>query len=111
MGDRDRYVTTFRISEYWKGTPPQEVKVYSAKIGSCFEYEFRPGREYLVYAEQVASKDVRPDPDFFWYGWTDLIPKGRKMLVPDGACGPGGEVSQVRANVRALGRGIRLRTR
>jgi len=57
----------------------------------------------LVYASEQDAKDVVLD-DFFWYGWTDNLAKGAKMLV-DIACTPGGKGPQVKAALRQLGKG------
>jgi hypothetical protein len=64
---------------------------------------YEVGKNYLVYSSEQDVKD-EVIGTFFWYGWTDLLPKGTKMLVP-GSCTPGGEISAVRKSLRELGKG------
>jgi hypothetical protein len=110
MKGRGRVKVIFEVLRYWKGKPNSLVTLYDLSLGEsgdCMGYGFQIGKEYLVYAQSTISKDVRPDPDFFWYGWTDVIPVGTPMLVPAMACSPGGDVkrSYTRAALRRLGAG------
>ena len=61
------------------------------------------GKNYLVYASEIDVSDFVTD-GLFWYGWTDVLPVGTKMMIPAG-CSPGGETSTVRKVVRQLGKG------
>ena len=60
-------------------------------------------RDQAVYR---VARDYRLDKDYFWFGWTDVLPEGTHMLVP-AACAPGGEttVAVVRTALRELGKG------
>ncbi len=105
MKGRGRYAITFRVDEYWKGDPGQTVIIYGVDDGTdCLGGGgYKVGKNYLVYSSEQDVKDEVIDT-FFWYGWTDVLPKGTKMLVP-GSCTPGGEISAVRKSLRELGKG------
>ncbi len=108
MRGRQRYAVTFRVQEYWKGTPAETVTLYTLDPGTdCLGEDYQVGKEYLVYASEQEVLDVQPDPDFFWYGWADVLTRGTKMWVPGNPCMPGGEVSasEVKAALRQLRRG------
>jgi hypothetical protein len=62
----------------------------------------RPGNEYLIFASKEDARDYRPDGDFFWYGWTDVLPSGTPMLQPLATFG--GDLSDpaVRSKMRQL---------
>jgi hypothetical protein len=69
---------------------------------------YEVGKNYLVYASEQDVQDVTLDglpAGPFWYGWTDVLPKGTKMLAPQTACVPGGKTSAVRTSLRELGKG------
>jgi hypothetical protein len=106
MRRRNRYAITFRVDEYWKGAPGRKVVIYGLDPGTdCLgDGGYLTGRAYLVFALEQRVKDVRL-ADYFWYGWTDVLPEGSAMLVPDAACKPGGEVAKVRAALNRLGPG------
>lgn len=108
MKGRQRYATTFRIDEYWKGSPGATAVIYGMDDGTdCLgDGGYTAGKNYLVYAAETDSTDVILD-EYFWYGWTDIRPKGTKMLIPQLACMPGGETSTVRKAIRKLGKGRR----
>jgi hypothetical protein len=105
MKGRGRYAITFRVDEYWKGDLGRSVTLYGVDAGTdCLgDGGYAVGKDYLVYASEVAVKDVTIE-GLLWY-WADLLPPGTKMLVPQTACMPGGEVSTVRKAVRQLGNG------
>jgi len=110
MKGRGRYAITFHVGEYWKGTPGRSVILYGVDGGTdCLgDGGYEVGKNYLVYAAEQDVQDLTLDglPDGpLWYGWTDVLPKGTKMLVPQTACMPGGEASAVRKSLRALGKG------
>jgi hypothetical protein len=106
MKGRGRYAITFHVDEYWKGSPGPNVILYGVDNGTdCLgDGGYEVGKNYLVYALEVQVKDVILD-EFFWYGWTDVLPAGTKMLAPQTACMPGGETSMARSALRELGKG------
>jgi len=59
---------------------------------------------HLVYASDEDVKDLVFDR-LFWYGWTDVLPEGPKMLIPQTVCTPGGESPTVRRTICELGKG------
>lgn len=65
---------------------------------------YEVGKNYLVYAKELDAADVILEGGFFWYGWTDVLPKGTKMLMPETGCTLGGETSSVRKAIRELGK-------
>jgi hypothetical protein len=110
MKGRDRYAITFRVDEYWKGLPGRRVTLYGVDGGTdCLgDGGYEVGKDYLVYASEQDVQDVTYDglrDGPLWYGWTDVLPRGTKMLVPQTACMPGGQTSSVRKSLRALGKG------
>ena len=38
----------------------------------------------------MEAKDIVMEDDSSWYGWTDVLPEGTKMLVPT-PCAPSGD--------------------
>jgi hypothetical protein len=107
MKGRRRFSITFRVGEYWKGSPDRMRILYGVDNGTdCMgDGGYEVGRNYLVYAGDQVVKDVILDNAFFWFGWTDVLPEGTHMLVPR-ACAPGGETTTVEARtaLRELGR-------
>jgi hypothetical protein len=110
MRGRGRHAITFHVDEYWKGNPGRTVIIYGVDDGTdCLgDGGYVVGKNYLVYAVQQEVQDftidgTRDSP--LWYGWTDVLPKGTKMLVPPTACMLGGETSTVRKAIRQLGKG------
>jgi hypothetical protein len=104
MKGRGRYAVTFRVVEYWKGSPAATVVLYDMDPDAdCQGWGYEAGKNYLVYASQTAATDVSPQGDF-WYGWTDVLPEGSKMLIPT-PCTEGGETKRVRKALRQLGKG------
>jgi hypothetical protein len=104
MRGRGRYAVTFRVSEYWKGSPGRTVILYGVDAGTdCLgDGGYEVGKNYLVYASELEAKDVVLGGRF-WYGWSDMLPEGTKMLVPT-SCAP--ETSADRKTLhRDLGRG------
>ena len=106
MRERNRFAITFRVDEYWKGSPGRTLVIYGLDPGTdCLgDGGYQVGKEYLVYAREERAKDVLMG-DYFWYGWKDILPEGSVMLVPDTACKPGGEVAKARAALGELGLG------
>jgi hypothetical protein len=107
MKGRRRYVITFRVDEYWKGSSSRTRILYGVDAGTdCLgDGGYEVGKNYLVYVEDQVVKDEVLD-GFFWFGWTDVRPDGTHMLPP-GACAPGGEttLAVVRTDLRKPGKG------
>jgi hypothetical protein len=103
MKGRGRHAITFKVDEYWKGTPGRSVTLYGVDDGTdCLgDGEYEVGKTFLVYASEANVTSVVEG--LLWY-WDDVFPPGTKMLVP-GACTPGGETSTVRKALRQLGKG------
>jgi hypothetical protein len=108
MHSRGRYAITFRVDEYWKGSPASTIVIYGVDPGTdCMgDGGYEAGQAYLVYAAEVEVKDISLN-DHILLGWADLLPEGTKILVPDTACMPGGEASKARKALRELGKGKR----
>jgi hypothetical protein len=106
MRGRNRYAITFRVGEYWKGSPVRTLVIYGLDPGTdCLgDGGYQVGKEYLVYAREARAKDVLMG-DYFWFGWKDILPEGSVMFVPDTACKPGGEAAKARVALDELGRG------
>jgi hypothetical protein len=106
MRGRRRYAITFRVDEYWKGSVGRRVIIYGVDDGTdCLgDGGYEVGKNYLVYAGEQDVRDVILEGGFFWYGWTDVLPKGTKMLMAQTACTLGGETSSVRKAIRELGK-------
>lgn len=111
MKGRGRYAITFRIEEYWKGSPGRTLVLYGVDDGTdCLGgSSYAVGKEYLVYASEREVTDVILEGGFFWYGWTDVLTKGTRMLVTT-ECTPSGETTELFAKkaLRELGRGRSL---
>jgi hypothetical protein len=105
MRGRKRFAVTLRATEYWKGTRGETLKLYDVEPGTdCMGAGLEVGKEYLIFAKEEPTKDYR-DSDFFWFGWTDILPAGTPMLWPLTTLG--GDLSSpvVRTRIRQLGRG------
>jgi hypothetical protein len=106
------YAVTYRVDEYWKGSPAREVVIYGmADIfpGRCEGWgDVSVGKEYLIYAFEREVQNDRPDRTQI--AFVDVLPKGTKIMTV-GACTPSGEVSRsdVDPAVRKLGPGTRLK--
>ena len=111
MRGRQRFVVTVRVREYWKGNPGETVTLYDLAPGTdCMGAGLRPGNEYLIFASEEGARDYQPDGDFFWFGWTDVLPAGTPMLQPLGTLGGDLSDAVVQSNMRQLGRGKRPRS-
>ena len=109
MRGRQRYAVTFDVERLWKGEQNHTVTLYDVDPGTdCMGAGYEASKEYLVFASWGTARDVQPDPDFFWYGWTDVLAAGSSMIVPTVACTPGGDTSRsaVRKQIRELGPGV-----
>jgi hypothetical protein len=105
MRGRLRFAVTFRVAEYWKGRSGDTITLYDLSPGTdCMGAGLRPGKEYLIFASEEGARDYRPDGDL-WYGWTDVLPAGTRMLQPMGTFGSDLSDPLVRGNMRQLGRG------
>ena len=105
---RGRYAITFRVDEYWKGSPSKTIVVYGVDPGTDCEGwgDVEIGKAYLIYAREQKVEDIFL-ADRLWIGWKDVLPEGTKMLVPV-ECSPSGEVSQVGWALKELGTGKRV---
>jgi hypothetical protein len=93
MKSRQRFTVTFRVDRSWKGPSARTVTVYDLDPGTdCQGFGYEVGKEYLVYAYLSEAEDYRLNPDL-WFGWTDILAPGTKMLRPM-ACTPGGLTSE-----------------
>ncbi len=107
MHGRARYRLTMQVLEQWRGELQDTVTLYDMDPGTdCMGTGLQVGREYLVYASDSRSADTRIE-DKFWFGWIDVVPEGTPMLRPDGACLPGGLVSDPRVQkaLKQIGKG------
>jgi hypothetical protein len=107
MRGRQRVAVTFRVNRYWKGAPTRTATLYDLDPGTdCHGFGYEAGKEYLVYASMNEARDYRLDKDYFWFGWTDILAPGTKILEPL-SCNPGGLTSErvVRKALSELGRG------
>jgi hypothetical protein len=108
------YVVTYRVNEYWKGSPAREVVIYGmADVfpGRCEGWgDVSVGKEYLIYAFEREVQDEYSQPDRTWIEYVDVIPKGTKIMTV-GACTPSGQVSrsEVDPALRKLGPGTKLK--
>jgi hypothetical protein len=101
----NRYEFTFRVDEYWKGPVGQTVTIYGMDAGTdCLGANYEVGKNYLVFAQDSEVRDVFLG-ETLWYGWTDLLPQGTRMLAAIAACMPGGESPAVRSALKKLGKG------
>jgi hypothetical protein len=107
MKGRQRYAITFQIAEYWKGSPGKTVALYGMQSGtSCGDDAYEVGKSYLIYASDQPVKDLTAG-NFFFYGWTDVLPEGTRMLIPQTACSFGGKTDEPLAgnSLNELGEG------
>ena len=108
MNGRGRYEITFQVDEIWKGPRQRKIVIYGLTDGTdCIGGSgYEVGKNYLIFASEQPSQDVLLDGARFWYGWTDVLPKGMPMLVPTG-CTPNGETSKdlVMDALKQLGKG------
>jgi hypothetical protein len=108
------YAVTYRVDEYWKGSPTRELVIYGmADIfpGRCEGWgEVSVGKEYLIYAFEREVQNEYSQSDRTWIEYVDVIPKGTKIMTV-GACTPSGEISRsdVDPALRRLGPGTRLK--
>lgn len=93
MRGRQRYAVTFVVENYLKGKSESKLTLHELQDGNdCMGMGYVKGRRYLVFASEEPASDVVLEGQFFWYGWTDVLPQGSKLLrsVP---CTPGGDLS------------------
>lgn len=108
------YAVTYRVDEYWKGSPGRELVIYGmADVfpGRCEEWgEVSIGEEYLIYAFDGEVQDEQSYPNRTWIEYVDVIPKATKIMTVR-ACTYSGQVSMsyvVRA-LRNLGPGTKFK--
>lgn len=90
-----RFVTRFRVKEYWKGNPGEVLTLYDTQVFPTLDCgpSFEAGKEYLVYAVEEQSEDLMiqeaerkllgaQNPRIrFVRGWTDVVPRGTRILT------------------------------
>ena len=105
MRGRQRFAVTLHVTEYWKGYRGETLTLYDLAPGTdCMGAGLRVGKEYLIFAKEEPAKDYR-DGDFFWFGWTDVLPAGTPMLWPLATLGGDLSLPIARTKMRQLGRG------
>jgi hypothetical protein len=105
MRGRKRYAITFRVDESWKGSRAGMLIVYGMDDGSDCQggSSYEIGKNSLVFADEGPSQD-RMLGEKFWYGWTDVVPQGTRLLELR-VCTPSGEISKVSEALKRLGKG------
>src|SRR5579863_6445202 len=102
---RARFAVTFAVSEYWKANLGHHITLYVMDPGTdCIGAHFDAHTDYVVFATTTKSDDYRT-ANAFWYGWLDLLPKGKEFLTVNGSCNPTGPVKRSGNTLRALGAG------
>lgn len=102
---RARFSVTFAVSEYWKANLGHHITIYVMDPGQdCVGAHFDARTEYVVFATTAVADDYRT-ANAFWYGWLDLLAKGKEFLTVNGACNPTGPVKRSGNTLRALGPG------
>ncbi len=102
---RARFAVTFSVSEYWKANLGHQITIYVMDPGpDCIGAHFEARTEYVVFANATKADDYRTG-NAFWYGWLDLLPKGKEFLTVNGSCNPTGAVKRAGNTLRALGAG------
>jgi hypothetical protein len=104
---RARFAVTFSVSEYWKENLGRHITLYVMDPGTdCVGAHFDLHTEYVVFAKTAVADDYRTQ-NAFWYGWLDLLPKGKEFLSVNGSCNPTSPVKHAGNTLRSLGRGKR----
>jgi hypothetical protein len=102
---RARFAVTFAVSEYWKADLGRHITLYIIDPGpDCIGAHFDWHTDYVVFAKTQKADDYRT-VNSFWYGWLDLLPKGREFLTVDGSCNPTSPAKRAGNTLRALGQG------
>lgn len=102
---RARFSVTFSVSEYWKENIGRHITLWVMDPGpDCIGAHFDAHTEYVVFATTTKADDYHT-PNAFWYGWLDLLPKGKEFLTVNGSCNPTGPVKRAGNTLRALGAG------
>ena len=102
---RARYSVTFSVSEYWKANLGHHITLWVMDPGpDCIGSRFEARTEYVVFANATKADDYRTG-NAFWYGWLDLLPKGKEFLTVNGSCNPTSAVKRGGNTLRALGAG------
>src|SRR5579871_3817209 len=109
MRGRRRYAITFRVDEYWRGSPHRSMILYGLDDGTdCMGgSSFEVGKNYLVFASEKPSEDVfLPNSKQLWFSWADVLPSGTRALMLT-ECAPSGETSKLfaKAAIDRLGKG------
>ena len=102
---RARNSVTFSVSEYWKANLGHHITLWVMDPGpDCIGSRFEPRTDYVVFAKTTIADDYRTG-NAFWYGWLDLLPKGKEFLTVNGSCNPTAPVKHAGNTLRTLGAG------
>jgi hypothetical protein len=102
---RARFAVTFSVSAYWKANLGKHITLYVIDPGpDCIGTHFDWHTDYVVFAKTQKADDFRT-VNAFWYGWLDLLPKGREFLTVDGSCNPTAPSKRAGNTLRGLGPG------
>jgi hypothetical protein len=102
---RARNAVTFSVSEYWKADAGRHITLYVIDPGpDCIGAHFDWHTEYVVFAKTQKADDYRMG-NSFWYGWLDLLQKGKEFLTVDSYCNPTAPVKRAGNTLRSLGQG------
>ena len=86
----DPVTVTFKVSEVWKGPQSETLEVTTATSGASCGYEFRAGKEYLVYTSENLEVFLCGETKPLSEAKADLEVLGTVDALPDtsGAVGP-----------------------
>jgi len=102
---RARFAVTFAVSEYWKANLGHHITIYVIDPGpDCIGAHFDARTDYVVFAKTQKADDFRT-VNAFWYGWLDLLEKGKEFLTVNGSCNPTSPAKRAGNTLRALGAG------
>jgi hypothetical protein len=102
---RARNAVTFSVSEYWKADLGRHITIYVMDPGpDCIGAHFDWHTDYVVFAKTQMADDFRT-VNAFWYGWLDLLPKGKEFLTVNAACNPTSPAKRAGNTLRSLGAG------
>jgi hypothetical protein len=108
-GERPRSAVTFAASEFWKGERAKKITLHVvAYAPDCIGARFDAGKEYVVFAHTEEVDDHLLGRDF-WYGWSDVLPKGSKLFTVNSACNSTAEIKQAAKTLKNLGKGKKPR--
>jgi hypothetical protein len=102
---RARFAVTFSVKEYWKANLGNSITLYVIDPGpDCIGAHFDWHADYVVFAKTGVSDDYKMG-NAFWYGWLDLLPKGKEFLTVNASCSPTSATKHAGNTLRSLGQG------